>query len=396
MIVNPLQRMVKDSRSVGILLFACSVVSVIIANTSAGEAYIAFWNTGMSGPPGLHLPHSLLHWINDALMAAFFFLVGMEIKRELLIGELSSVKKSLLPLFAAVGGMLAPAAIYLLFNKQTDFQHGWGIPMATDIAFSLGIASMLGKKVPASLKTFLMALAIIDDLGAIIIIAFFYGGSIQWIYQLCGIGVVTVLFLFPRLKIKFGWWNFALGLVLWYCFFNSGIHATIAGVLFALTIPLPLLEKLEHRLHIPVYFIMLPLFALANTAIVIPPEFIAALNSSLNYGIIGGLFIGKPLGIVTACWVLVKLKWGELPRGVSWTQITGIGVLAGIGFTMSIFITMLAFDDAATQDIAKSGVLIASVIAMAAGYTWLYLSAGKNTQKEIRKLQTPSKNTKRS
>lgn len=387
--------MVKDSRSVGILLFACSVVSVIIANTSAGEAYIAFWNTGISGTPGLHLPHSLLHWINDALMAAFFFLVGMEIKRELLIGELSSVKKSLLPLFAAVGGMLAPAAIYLLFNKQTDFQHGWGIPMATDIVFSLGIASMLGKKVPASLKTFLMALAIIDDLGAIIVIAFFYGGSIQWIYLLCGIGVVIALFLFPQLKIKFGWWNFALGLVLWYCFFNSGIHATIAGVLFALTIPLPLLEKLEHRLHIPVYFIMLPVFALANTAIVIPPEFIAALNSSLNYGIIGGLFIGKPLGIVTACWVLVKLKWGELPRGVSWTQLAGIGVLAGIGFTMSIFITMLAFEDAATQDIAKSGVLIASVIAMAAGYTWLYLS-GKNTQKEIRKLQTPSKNTKRS
>lgn len=393
MIVNPLQRMVKDSRSVGIVLFACSVVSVVIANTSAGEAYTAFWNTGILGPPGLHLPHSLLHWINDALMAAFFFLVGMEIKRELLIGELSSVKKSLLPLFAAVGGMLAPAAIYLLFNKQTDFQHGWGIPMATDIAFSLGIASMLGKKVPASLKTFLMALAIIDDLGAIIIIAFFYGGSIQWIYLLCGIGVVTVLFLFPRLKIKFGWWNFALGLVLWYCFFNSGIHATIAGVLFALTIPLPLLEKLEHRLHIPVYFIMLPLFALANTAIVIPPEFIATLNSSLNYGIIGGLVIGKPLGIVTACWVLVKLKWGELPRGVSWAQLTGIGVLAGIGFTMSIFITMLAFEDAATQDIAKSGVLIASVIAMAAGYAWLYLSAGKNAQKEIRKLQTPSRNT---
>ncbi len=377
--------MVKDSRSVGILLFACSVLSIIIANTPAGENYIAFWNIAVPAPSGIHLPHSLLHWINDGLMAAFFFLVGMEIKRELLIGELSSLKKSLLPLFAAIGGMLAPAAIYLLFNRHTAFQHGWGIPMATDIAFSLGIASMLGKKVPAALKTFLMALAIIDDLGAILVIALFYGGAVQWLYLLSGIGIAVVLFLLPRLKIKFGWWNFALGILLWYCFFNSGIHATIAGVLFALTIPLQHLEKLEHLLHVPVYFVMLPIFALANTAIVIPPEFIAALNSSLNYGIIGGLFIGKPLGIITACWVLVKLKWGELPRGVSWTQLAGIGILAGIGFTMSVFITMLAFEDTATQDIAKSGVLIASVMAMIAGYVWLYLAAGKKPVRSNKK-----------
>lgn len=376
-IVSPLQRMVKDSRSVGILLFACSVLSIIIANTSGGERYIGFWNVTVPAPSGLHLPHSLLHWINDGLMAAFFFLVGMEIKRELLIGELSSLKKSLLPLFAAVGGMLAPAAIYLLFNKGTGSQHGWGIPMATDIAFSLGIASMLGKKVPAALKTFLMALAIIDDLGAIFVIALFYGGAVQWLYLLSGLGIAAILFFLPRLKIKFGWWNFALGILLWYCFFNSGIHATIAGVLFAFTIPLPYLEKLEHRLHVPVYFIMLPLFALANTAITIPPEFTAALNSSLNHGIMGGLFIGKPLGIITACWLLVKLKWGELPRGVSWMQLTGIGILAGIGFTMSIFITMLAFEDTATQDMAKSGVLIASVIAMITGYIWLYFTAGR-------------------
>lgn len=379
-IVNPLQRMVRDSRSVGVILFACSVLSIIIANTPAGENYIAFWNAAVYAPSGLHLPHSMLHWTNDGLMVVFFFLVGMEIKRELLVGELSSLKKSLLPLFAAIGGMLAPAAIYLLFNRQTDFQHGWGIPMATDIAFSLGIASMLGKKVPAALKTFLMALAIIDDLGAILVIALFYGGAIQWLYLLPGIGIAAILFLLPRWKIKFGWWNFALGILLWYCFFNSGIHATIAGVLFALSIPLQYLEKFEHLLHTPVYFIMLPLFALANTAIIIPPEFIAALNSSLNYGIIGGLFIGKPLGIAAACWLLVKLKWGELPRGVSWTQLTGIGILAGIGFTMSIFITMLAFNDANTQDAAKSGVLIASVIAMVTGYVWLYFSPGKKSR----------------
>ncbi|MCO5239451.1 MAG: Na+/H+ antiporter NhaA [Chitinophagaceae bacterium] len=382
-ITNPLQRMVKDSRSVGILLFICSVLSIVIANSASGEKYTMLWDTSVHSPAGIHLPHSLLHWINDGLMAVFFFLAGMEIKRELLTGELSSLKKSLLPLFAAIGGMLAPAAIYLLFNKGTGFQHGWGIPMATDIAFSLGIASMLGKKVPASLKTFLMALAIIDDLGAILVIALFYGSAVQWLYLLSGVGITAILFFLPRLKIKFGWWNFALGILLWYCFFNSGIHATIAGVLFALTIPLPYLEKLEHRLHVPVYFIILPLFALANTAITIPPELTAALNSSLNHGIMGGLFIGKPLGIVTACWLLVKLNWGELPRGVSWMQLTGIGILAGIGFTMSIFITMLAFDDAATQDIAKSGVLIASVIAIIIGYIWLCFAAGK------KKLPTP-------
>ncbi|HRQ49302.1 MAG TPA: Na+/H+ antiporter NhaA [Agriterribacter sp.] len=376
-IISPLQRMVKDSRSVGILLFACSALSVIMANTLHGGNYIASWNITVPAPSGIHLPHSLLHWINDGLMAVFFFLVGMEIKRELLIGELSSLKRALLPLFAAIGGMLAPAAIYLLFNSNTAFRHGWGIPMATDIAFSLGIASMLGKKVPPALKTFLMALAVIDDLGAILVIALFYGGAIQWLYLLSGIGVAVILFLLPQLKIKSGWWNFAMGILLWYCFFNSGIHAAIAGVLFALTIPLQHLEKLEHRLHVPVYFVILPLFALANTAIMIPPDFVAALNNSLSYGIAGGLVIGKPLGIVAACWLLIRLQWGELPGGVSWIQLTGIGILAGIGFTMSVFITMLAFEDTATQDIAKSGVLMASVTAMIAGYIWLYIAARK-------------------
>lgn len=380
LIFNPLQRFVKDSRSVGIILFSCSLLSVFLANMADGKAYIEVWNFEVPFPHQLHLPHSILHWINDALMAVFFFLMGMEIKRELLVGELSSLKKSMLPLFAAVGGMLAPAAIYLLFNRDTPFHHGWGIPMATDIAFSLGIASMLGKRVPVSLKTFLMALAIIDDLGAILVIALFYGGAIQWIYLLSGIAIGILLFLFPRFKIPFGWWNFVLGIILWYCFFHSGIHATIAGVLFALTIPLSALEKLEHLLHIPVYFVILPIFALANTAITIPAEWVTALNTSLNHGIMLGLFIGKPLGILAACWILIKLKWGELPRGVNWMQLAGIGILAGIGFTMSIFITMLAFSDVATQDMAKSGVLIASVVAMIAGYLWLYFSENKKSK----------------
>lgn len=376
-IVNFLHRFINDSRSVGALLFISSVLSIIIANGSGGGSYIDFWDKGIASPSGLHLPHSILHWINDGLMALFFFLVGMEIKRELVVGELSSLKKSLLPLFAALGGMLVPAGIYAIFNSQTEYHHGWGIPMATDIAFSLGVAAMLGKKVPVGLKTFLMALAIIDDLGAIVVIALFYGSNIQWLYIIAAAAITVALFLFPRLKIKFGWWNFLLGIVLWYCLFNSGIHATIAGVLLALTIPLDKLDHLIHQLHVPVNFFVLPVFAFANTAILIPAEFLEALNTSLNHGIMGGLFLGKPIGILLACWILVKLKWGELPRNTTWTQLAGIGVLAGIGFTMSIFITMLAFNDPASQDMAKSGVLVVSVLAMIVGYIWLSLASPK-------------------
>lgn len=376
-ILNPLQRMVKDSRSVGMLLFICSLCSILIANTSYGPSYINAWNTGIHLPSFIHLPHTLLHWVNDGLMALFFFLVGMEIKRELLIGELASLQKSILPLFAAIGGMIAPAIIFSLCNRGTIYQDGWGIPMATDIAFSLGIASMLGKKVPTSLKIFLMALAIIDDLGAILVIALFYGATVKWLYLSAGIFIFIILLCLPRIKIPFGWLNYLLGLLLWYCIFNSGIHATIAGVLFAFTIPLQQLEKTEHHLQVPVNFIVLPIFALANTAIIIPPDFTIAFNTSLNYGIGLGLIIGKPLGIVLACFLLVRLKWSSLPEGVSWSQIIGSGMLAGIGFTMSIFIALLAFDNPAVQDIAKVSVLIASVLASLIGYGWLYITGRK-------------------
>jgi NhaA family Na+:H+ antiporter len=243
--------------------------------------------------------------------------------------------------------------------------------MATDIAFSLGVASMLGKRVPGSLKIFLTALAIIDDLGAILVIAFFYGAAVNWLYLLAGGIVFTVLLLLPRLKIRFGWWNYLLGILLWYCVYNSGIHATVAGVLFAFTVPVSRLSKQEHRLHVPVNFIILPVFALANTAIAIPSDFAEAFGSSLSYGIIAGLFLGKPLGILLACWCLTRLKWGRLPEGVNWMQMAGIGILAGIGFTMSIFISMLAFTDQSMQDMAKVGVLIASLLAMITGYLWL-------------------------
>lgn len=370
-IITPWQKIINDSRSVGILLFAGSILSIIVANTVFSKSYLEFWNTEFHLSSSFHLPHSILHWINDGLMAVFFFLVGIEIKRELISGELSSIKKSLLPIFAALGGMIVPAIIYSLFNKQTIYEHGWGIPMATDIAFSLGVASLLGKRVPASLKIFLMALAIIDDLGAILVIAFFYGGAVQWFYLLTSIVITIVLLVLPKMKITFGWWNYALGILLWYSMFNSGIHATIAGVLFAFTIPQNALEKIQHSLHVPVNFIVLPLFAIANTAIIIPENFTAAFTSTLNYGIIAGLVIGKPLGIVMACWIIVRLKWSELPRNVNWHKLTGIGFLAGIGFTMSIFIAMLAFNNPAMQDMAKVSVLSASLISMIVGYIWL-------------------------
>jgi NhaA family Na+:H+ antiporter len=370
-IINPLQRIVGDSRSVGIILLACSIVSIVLANTSFGKQYIDSWNASFHFPGSIHLPHSLLHWINDGAMAVFFFLAGMEIKRELLEGELSSVQQSLLPVFAAIGGMVVPAILYTLFNKETAYQHGWGIPMATDIAFSLGVASMLGKRVPGSLKIFLTALAIIDDLGAILVIAFFYGAAVNWLYLLAGGIVFTVLLLLPRLKIRFGWWNYLLGILLWYCVYNSGIHATVAGVLFAFTVPVSRLSKQEHRLHVPVNFIILPVFALANTAIAIPSDFAEASGSSLSYGIIAGLFLGKPLGILLACWCLIRLKWGRLPEAVNWMQMAGIGILAGIGFTMSIFISTLAFTDQSVQDMAKVGVLVASLLAIVTGYLWL-------------------------
>lgn len=377
-IIAPWQRVINDSRSVGLILFAVSIISILLANSSFSIYWLAFWDTETHFPVWLHLPHSLLHWINDGLMAVFFFLVGMEIKRELIAGELSSIKKSILPIAAAIGGMIAPAIIYSLLNKGSEYQNGWGIPMATDIAFSLGVASMLGKRVPAALKIFLMALAIIDDLGAILVIAFFYGAAVKWSYLLAGIIITITLILMPKLKIRFGWWNFLLGILLWYCMFNSGIHATIAGVLFAFTIPPHALEKIQHTLHIPVNFIILPIFAMANTAIVIPANVTEALSGTLSFGIILGLLIGKPIGIVTACWLIIQLKWGELPKAVNWQQLIGIGLLAGIGFTMSIFISMLAFTELATQDIAKVGVLTGSVLAMVAGYIWLLLVSKKN------------------
>ena len=377
--IDPLTAFIHDSRAIGITLLSCTILSLCLANFSiTSETFTHFWHMGFDGTAEHHfhasflsLPNSPLVIINDLLMALFFCLAGMEIKREMVNGELSSFKKSLLPIAAAIGGMIVPAIIFAQFNRGGNYMNGWAIPTATDIAFTLGIASLLGKRVPVSLKIFLTALAIIDDLGAIIVIALFYGGDIQWMYLLCSAVIVAAILLLNKRKINFGILHIVLGLLLWYCMFNSGIHATVAGVVFAFLIPTELLKRFELKMHIPVYFIIIPLFALANTAIVLPANALQTLNSSLSWGIIAGLCMGKPLGICLAVYVLVNRKWADLPSGVDWHKIIGAGMLAGIGFTMSIFIATLAFDEAATEDVAKISVLLASVIAMIAGYILL-------------------------
>ncbi len=376
---DPLITFIHDSKSIGIILLIATAVSILLANINGiSSTYISIFQWSIDGTNHhafdwgiFHLPNSVLVIINDLFMAAFFFLAGMEIKRELVTGELSSIKQSILPVVAAIGGMLIPALIYSQFSRGTLFMNGWAIPMATDIAFTLGIASLLGNRVPVALKVFITALAIIDDLGAIIVIALFYGGQLKLLYLLLSAIIMIILLSLQKNKVKIGWYTWVLGLALWYAMFNSGIHATVAGVLFAFTIPVKQLAQLELKFHTPVYFIIMPLFALANTAIVFPEEGLAALNHSFSWGIMAGLFIGKPLGICLACYWMIKQKWANLPSQTNWHQLTGAGILAGIGFTMSIFISMLAFQDNVVQDIAKIAVLVSSVLSMIVGYFWL-------------------------
>jgi NhaA family Na+:H+ antiporter len=289
-------------------------------------------------------------------------------------GELSSWRKSLLPVIGAVGGMAVPAIIYISLTKNTAYTVGWGIPTATDIAFSLGIASLLGSKVPVGLKVFLTALAIIDDLGAILFIALFYGGAIKMIFLIASGIIIAVIYLLNLLKLKFGIIQMVLAIGLWFCMYNSGIHATIAGVIFAFLVPSNLLTRYENKLHHPVYFLIMPAFALANTAILMPNAGLGVLIGAMPLAIILALFFGKPIGILTATFILCKFKKGDLPENTSWFQMAGAGILAGIGFTMSIFISTLAFTDAANQDVAKIAVLAASFLSMISGFLWLRFS----------------------
>ncbi|WP_118972659.1 Na+/H+ antiporter NhaA [Taibaiella koreensis] len=372
-LLSPLNAFIQDSRAVGITLMACTLIALVWSNTSAGNGFIGFWEKERTFLPApLHLPHSLVHMINDGLMALFFLLVGMEIRRELLQGELNDRRKAGLPVIAALGGMLLPACLYAACNTDSGYAGGWGVPMATDIAFSLGILSLLGSRAPLQLKVLLTALAIIDDLGAIVAIALFYTDTIHMGYLLGAGGIFAVLLLMNRLRLRLHLPYFVLGIALWYCLFNSGVHATLAGVLLAFALPIKSITRLEHRLHVPVNFFILPLFALANTAIRFPGNTGALLQSPVNYGILAGLILGKPLGITLFSYLAVKLRLASLPADLDWRHILGMGLLAGIGFTMSIFIAMLAFDEHMVQTTAKLGILIASMVSGITGYVFLY------------------------
>lgn len=377
------QQFFHSSKSSGVLLIVCVIVSLIIANTSPAEAFQNLLDSKI-GTEVFHLDYSVSVWINDGLMAIFFLLVGLEIKRELLEGELSDIRKASLPIFAAVGGMLIPALIYVAFNHNTGYKNGWAIPMATDIAFSLAIISLLGKSVPNSLKIFLSALAIVDDLGAIIVIALFYTDSIDWIsLGICG-GITALLIILNRIGITKILFYIIPGLFLWYFMHHSGIHATIAGVILAFTIPTNVstteispLEKLEQKLHIPVSFLIMPVFALANTNITFQSGIFSHFISPLSLGIIFGLFAGKVLGINLFSFLAIKLKWGKMPALSAWKEMIGVGFLAGIGFTMSIFVSLLAFpNETSIQNLSKISILFASVLSGLTGY--LILKMKKN------------------
>ena len=385
--INPLRIFISDSRFTGILLLSCTVLSLVLSNSVNGEWYRRIWNSDLHYSVPVNLPHSGLKWINDFLMAIFFLFAGMEIKRELLVGELSSFKKAVLPFGAALGGMIVPALIFTAFNINSGFAHGWGIPTATDIAFSLGIASLFGKRVPASLKIFLMALAIIDDLGAIVVIALFYGSKIKWIFLLIGAFVYGLLWLCNYRKIKPGALQIILSFILWYMIFNSGIEASISGVLVAFAMPVNSLPKLEMAIHKVVNFIILPLFALANTAIMVPPDIVNSLKDSISIGIIAGLVIGKPVGIFIFSRVMISFKIAKLPTNTNLKQLLGTGSLAGIGFTMSIFTTTLAFQGEQYRDIAKISILASLVLSMVLSWTYFLVLEKKIIKPAYKKLQ---------
>lgn len=377
--LNSFREFLKSGSVGGIILIACVIVSLTIANSPFGPAFENLLATELGfSTESIHLNYSVLLWINDGLMAIFFLMIGLEIKRELVEGELSSLKKASLPIFAALGGVIAPATIYFLLNKNTETAAGWGIPMATDIAFAIAIVTMLGKKVPASLKIFLAALAIVDDLMAILVIAIFYSSNLHYIYLMYAFGIFGALLILNKLGVR----NLAAylipGIFIWYFIHQSGVHATIAGVLTAFAIPTTPdakespLEKLEHVLVNPVNFIIMPLFALANTNIHFEPEMISGLTTTLGLGIMIGLVIGKPLGISVFSWLSVKSGICNMPTGAKWNQVIGVGILGGIGFTMSVFIALLSFPGQhLILSEAKFSILCGSVLAGVLGYVVL-------------------------
>jgi NhaA family Na+:H+ antiporter len=416
-----MQDFIHKEQSSGILLLIMAVVAMIIANSPLGPGYEQFLNTkvGFVGVD-FELKKTVLHWINDGLMVIFFFVVGLEIKREFLVGELANRRAATLPILAAIGGAVLPALIYTAFNWGSPSMLGWGVPMATDIAFALGILALLGSRVPFALKVFLTAVAIVDDMLAVLVIALFYSGELN--LMMLGIGIGLLLLLFGanlagvRSPLVYG----LVGVFVWYCFVQSGVHATIAGVLLAMTVPARFqidaptfrerahglleqfdaaegrgsqmltdsrqrdvvyemeelctqvqapLQRMEHSLHSMVALIIMPIFALANAGVRVSFESLPAEAPQIILGIALGLLIGKPIGLLSACWIAIKLGIADLPPGATWRQLAGIGVLAGIGFTMSLFIASLGFEpQPASLDAAKLAVLGASTVAVLLGY----------------------------
>jgi NhaA family Na+:H+ antiporter len=419
-LLNPINRFINNSTTSGIVLFASTILALILANSPLKETYHHFWeNTFTIGFSDFIISKSLHHWINDGLMSVFFFVIGLELKREVIAGGLSKPKDAILPIFAGLGGMVVPALIFLLWNSTGEASNGWGIPMATDIAFALGIVYLLGDRVPTSLKIFLTALAIADDLGAVLIIAFFYTSDISSMSLLAGSGFLTVLIMANILGVRNTVFYGLIGIGgLWLAFLLSGIHATIAGVLAALTIPAKVkieddhfinkindlihkfkrsapnnvslvtpdqlhilddirhyskaamtpLQRLEHGMHPLVGFVVMPIFALANAGITFSSTFFADMSSNISLGVIFGLILGKFIGIVGFSKIAIKLKLATLPANVNWKHIYGVAMLAGIGFTMSLFISELAFTDLSYIIQAKIGIFIASLFCGIGGY----------------------------
>ena len=360
-------------RPAGLILVFVTVLSLVLANSTWQPEYIGFWHSDLGG-------HSLVHWINDGLMTVFFLLIGLELEREIYQGELSDMKNASLPIFGAIGGMLVPAGLYSLLNIGTEMQAGVGITMATDIAFAIGILSLLGKRVPVSLKIFLTALAVTDDLGAITVIAIFYTADLSLTYLFIALGIFGFLILLNRLKVYNLIPYLIGGAAMWYFMLQSGVHATITGVLLAFAIPFRtgvknhLPTSSQHFLHKPVAFFILPLFALANTCILVGDNWTSGLGQTNSLGILAGLVLGKPLGIWLFSLIGVGLGLCILPADLKWKNIAGAGFLGGIGFTMSIFITLLAFDNPDTINSSKISIIIASVIAGTIGFIWLRLT----------------------
>lgn len=426
-LIRPFQRFFRLEAASGILLLVFTVAALVWANSPFAASYFGLWATRITVAVGeLVIAKPLLLWINDGLMAIFFFLVGLEIKREVTVGELSNPKNAALSVAAAVGGMLVPGAIYAAFNTGRIGAAGWAIPMATDIAFALGVLALLGRRVPLPLKVFVTAVAIVDDLGAVLVIAFFYTAELSLAALGTGVGVLVTLTLLNRLGVRRTWPYALLGAVLWVAFLKSGIHATIAGVLLALTIPARRaidaaeyagraerllavfrkdlrpglaeptknqrdalhslehashqvetpLQRLEHALHPWAAFFIIPLFALANAGVALTGGIGATLTSPISLGIILGLFAGKQIGILTFSWIATRTGLAVLPAGVGWSQIWGVSLLCGIGFTMSLFIGSLAFADPALLDAAKIGILAGSLISGVAG-SWLLMRTSR-------------------